>query len=55
MGGFGRVELIELKGNKKTYALKCLSKVQIVETRQQEHIFNEKVIMMQASCPFICQ
>lgn len=55
MGGFGRVELVELKGSNKTYALKCLSKVQIVETRQQEHIFNEKSIMIQSSCQFICE
>ena len=37
----------------KTFALKCLRKKHIVDTRQQEHIFSEKKIMMQTRCPFI--
>ncbi|XP_065845118.1 cGMP-dependent protein kinase 1-like [Oscarella lobularis] len=54
MGGFGRVELVTLQHDKtKSYALKCLKKKHIVETRQQEHIYSEKAIMIQARCPFI--
>uniref|UniRef100_A0ABM0MP51 cGMP-dependent protein kinase egl-4-like n=1 Tax=Saccoglossus kowalevskii TaxID=10224 RepID=A0ABM0MP51_SACKO len=54
MGGFGRVELVQLSGEtKKTYALKCLKKKHIVDTRQQDHIFSEKKIMMEANSYFI--
>eukprot|EP00118_Oscarella_pearsei_P013533 m.109085 g.109085 ORF g.109085 m.109085 type:complete len:687 (+) comp37339_c0_seq4:105-2165(+) len=54
MGGFGRVELVSLKHDKTmSYALKCLKKKHIVETRQQEHIFSEKAIMIESRCPFI--
>ena len=33
--------------------MKTLKKHHIVETRQQEHIMNEKRIMMEANSPFI--
>ena len=39
----------------KTFALKCLKKKHIVETRQQEHIYSEKNIMMNARSPFIAR
>lgn len=56
MGGFGRVELVQLRTDlTKTFALKCLRKKHIVDTRQQEHIFSEKQIMMQGRCPFIAR
>lgn len=54
MGGFGRVELIQDKVKKShTYALKCLIKQHVVETKQQEHVFNEKKILMMIDSPFI--
>ena len=37
----------------KTYALKQLKKHHIVETRQQEHIMNEKRIMSESKSDFI--
>ena len=37
----------------RTYALKILRKHHIVETRQQEHIMNEKKIMQDARSEFI--
>ena len=37
----------------RSFALKCLKKKHIVDTRQQEHIFSEKKIMMSAKSPFI--
>ena len=37
----------------RAYALKILKKHHIVETRQQEHIMNEKKIMIEARSPFI--
>ncbi|XP_077999014.1 cGMP-dependent protein kinase 1-like isoform X2 [Glandiceps talaboti] len=56
MGGFGRVELVQVAGDAKaTYALKCLKKKHIVDTRQQDHIFSEKRIMMDANSPFIAK
>ncbi|CAH1794822.1 unnamed protein product, partial [Owenia fusiformis] len=54
VGGFGRVELVQINNdNSKTYALKQLKKHHIVETRQQEHIMNEKRIMQESRCEFI--
>ncbi|XP_039272906.2 cGMP-dependent protein kinase 1-like isoform X1 [Styela clava] len=54
VGGFGRVELVELNRDRsRTFAMKILKKKHIVETRQQEHIMNEKRIMMESSCDFI--
>ncbi|ESO87373.1 hypothetical protein LOTGIDRAFT_127769 [Lottia gigantea] len=56
MGGFGRVELVQLSNDKmKTYALKCLKKKHIVDTRQQEHIYSEKQIMLTSRTPFIAR
>ncbi|CAH1794635.1 unnamed protein product [Owenia fusiformis] len=56
MGGFGRVELVQVSSDRsKTFALKCLKKKHIVDTRQQEHIFSEKKIMSDAKCQFIAR
>uniref|UniRef100_A0AAR2L6T3 cGMP-dependent protein kinase n=1 Tax=Pygocentrus nattereri TaxID=42514 RepID=A0AAR2L6T3_PYGNA len=42
VGGFGRVELVQLKSEEtKTFAMKILKKRHIVDTRQQEHIRNK--------------
>ncbi|KAM4614699.1 cGMP-dependent protein kinase 2 [Polymixia lowei] len=53
MGGFGRVELVKLKEEDTTFALKCIKKKHIVDTRQQEHIYSEKNILQQANSQFI--
>ncbi|PAV87173.1 hypothetical protein WR25_02385 isoform F [Diploscapter pachys] len=54
VGGFGRVELICINGDKsRTFALKALKKKHIVDTRQQEHIFAERNIMMETSTEWI--
>uniref|UniRef100_A0A672FPD9 cGMP-dependent protein kinase n=1 Tax=Salarias fasciatus TaxID=181472 RepID=A0A672FPD9_SALFA len=54
VGGFGRVELVQLKNEEaKTFAMKILKKRHIVDTRQQEHIRSEKHIMTDAHCDFI--
>ncbi|XP_035028766.1 cGMP-dependent protein kinase 2 [Hippoglossus stenolepis] len=53
MGGFGRVELVKLKDEDTTFALKCIKKMHIVDTRQQEHIYSEKNILQQISSGFI--
>ena len=41
------------KDPSKTFALKCLKKKHIVDTRQQDHIYSEKAIMMSSDSPFI--
>ncbi|XP_028990296.1 cGMP-dependent protein kinase 1 isoform X2 [Betta splendens] len=54
VGGFGRVELVQLKTDEaKTFAMKILKKRHIVDTRQQEHIRSEKHIMTEAHSTFI--
>ncbi|XP_029639196.1 cGMP-dependent protein kinase 1 isoform X1 [Octopus sinensis] len=54
VGGFGRVELVQIKDDdSRTFALKQMRKQHIVETRQQEHILNEKKIMAEARSHFI--
>ncbi|XP_013790560.1 cGMP-dependent protein kinase, isozyme 2 forms cD4/T1/T3A/T3B-like isoform X1 [Limulus polyphemus] len=54
IGGFGRVELVQISHNpSRSFALKVMKKAQIVETRQQQHILSEKIIMEEANCDFI--
>jgi len=55
VGGFGRVELVQIAGDSKqtSFALKQMKKSQIVETRQQQHIMSEKEIMEESDCQFI--
>ncbi|XP_054454621.1 cGMP-dependent protein kinase 1-like isoform X4 [Anoplopoma fimbria] len=54
VGGFGRVELVQLKNDEaKTFAMKILKKRHIVDTRQQEHIRSEKHIMTEAHSDFV--
>ncbi|KAK7501419.1 hypothetical protein BaRGS_00007223, partial [Batillaria attramentaria] len=56
IGGFGRVELVQLSYDKnRTFALKCLKKKHIVDTRQQEHVYSEKRIMMESKTHFIAR
>lgn len=54
VGGFGRVELVQIAGNPmQAFALKIMKKAQIVETRQQQHIMSEKTIMEETDCDFV--
>uniref|UniRef100_A0A3Q1HCJ4 Protein kinase cGMP-dependent 1 n=1 Tax=Acanthochromis polyacanthus TaxID=80966 RepID=A0A3Q1HCJ4_9TELE len=54
MGGFSRVELVQLKSDpNRSFALKVLKKRHIVDTSQQGHILSERRIMMEAHSPFI--
>lgn len=54
VGGFGRVELVQLNNDQsRSFGLKQMKKAQIVETRQQQHILSEKEIMGEANCDFI--
>ncbi|XP_034457426.1 cGMP-dependent protein kinase 1-like isoform X1 [Hippoglossus hippoglossus] len=54
MGGFSRVELLQLKKDpSRSFALKVLKKRHILDTSQQGHILSERRIMMEAHSPFI--
>ncbi|XP_051897493.1 cGMP-dependent protein kinase 2 [Pristis pectinata] len=53
MGGFGRVDLVKLKDEDVTFALKCIKKKHVVDTRQQEHVYSEKNILLQTKSQFI--
>ncbi len=53
VGGFGRVELVKNSRDQRTYALKILKKQHVVETKQQDHVLNERNIMMGARSNFI--
>ncbi|XP_021703513.1 cGMP-dependent protein kinase, isozyme 1 [Aedes aegypti] len=55
VGGFGRVELVKLERNGvvQVFALKCMKKKHIVDTKQQEHVFSERKIMLSCHSPFI--
>ena len=52
-GSFGSVELVVHSGSNQTYALKTVSKSNIVKTGQQEHIISEKNVMIQLDSRFI--
>ena len=52
-GSFGFVQLVQDKTNEMTYALKAVSKAQIVQTGQQGHIMSEKKAMMLFDHPFL--
>ncbi|XP_061586654.1 cGMP-dependent protein kinase 2 isoform X2 [Cololabis saira] len=53
VGGFGRVELVKVKGRDTTFALKVIKKKHVVENRQEEHIHSERRILTEARSPFI--
>ncbi|XP_013875128.1 cGMP-dependent protein kinase 2 isoform X1 [Austrofundulus limnaeus] len=53
VGGFGRVELVKVKGEDVTFALKIIKKKHVVENRQEEHIHSERRILAEARSPFI--
>merc|ERR1712096_408705 len=51
-GSFGHVQLVKDKEND-TYALKSLSKSQVVQLGQQEHVMSEKNVMDDLDCMFL--
>ena len=52
-GSFGHVQLVRHPTKPQTYALKAVSKAQIVQTGQQGHIMSEKRVMAQLNHPFL--
>ncbi|XP_063050671.1 cGMP-dependent protein kinase 2 [Engraulis encrasicolus] len=53
VGGFGRVELVKVKNEDLTYALKRIKKAHVVENKQEEHIHSERRILAEVNSPFI--
>jgi cGMP-dependent protein kinase len=53
VGTFGRVKLVRHKPTNTAYALKCMRKQQVVATKQQAHVLNEKRILASMDHPFI--
>ncbi|KAK2115909.1 cGMP-dependent protein kinase 2 [Saguinus oedipus] len=53
VGGFGRVELVKVKNENVAFAMKCIRKKHIVDTKQQEHVYSEKRILEELCSPFI--
>jgi serine/threonine protein kinase len=53
IGGFGRVNLVKHFDTEKVYALKILNKKHLHEMNQQEHVLNERNILMSCRCDFI--
>jgi len=52
-GAFGVVTLVIDPKTGKSYALKAIRKLQIMELGQQKHILNEKKVMQKMCCPFL--
>jgi CRP-like cAMP-binding protein len=52
-GAFGRVKLVKHTATGKTYALKCLVKQDIVQNNLQEHVMNERNVMLALDHQFI--
>lgn len=52
-GSFGFVQLVQDRTTEATYALKAVSKTQIVQTGQQGHVMSEKKAMMMFDHPFL--
>jgi len=53
VGSFGRVKLVIHQPTGVSYALKCMRKAQVVATKQQSHILNEKRILASMEHPFV--
>lgn len=52
-GSFGHVQLVQDKKTGNAYALKAVSKTQIVQTGQQGHVMSEKRCMILMNHPFL--
>lgn len=52
-GTFGRVRLCSMKANGNVFAMKSLRKSELIRLKQQEHIQNERALLMQIEHPFI--
>ena len=53
VGGFGRVELVRIVNDVQPLALKRIKKAHVKELKQEQHVINERVILLQCNNPFI--
>ena len=53
VGGFGRVELVRIVNDKIALALKRIKKSHVKELKQEQHVVNERNILLQCRSPFI--
>jgi len=53
IGSFGQVSLVKDPNTNKTYSLKGVRKIRVVETGQQEHMKNERAVQAIMDSPFI--
>lgn len=44
---------VKVKNENVAFAMKCIKKKHVVDTKQQEHIYSEKKILEQICSPFI--
>ncbi|KAL4488509.1 hypothetical protein ABPG72_013077 [Tetrahymena utriculariae] len=52
-GQFGSVYLVKSKSDSNFYALKCISKAQVIEQSLEKHLLQEKKVLESAQFPFI--
>lgn len=56
VGSFGKVQLVQDEAKpERVYALKVLLKANVVRRSQQQHVMNEKKILIGINSPFIIQ
>ena len=53
VGGFGRVELVRVVGDSTALALKRIRKAHVKELKQEQHVINERTILLQCRSPFV--
>lgn len=53
IGGFGRVELVRVVHDTYALALKRIKKAHVKELKQEQHVINERSILLQCKSPFI--
>lgn len=55
-GGFARVDLVhQINKPSQTFAMKCVKKQYVVDTNHQQHIMNERNLMLKCNNQFICR
>lgn len=52
-GTFGRVVLVQDRKTKGYFALKSMKIVDLIRLKQQQHVHNEKEVLMDVTHPFI--
>lgn len=52
-GTFGRVVLVQDRKTKGYFALKSMKIVDLIRLKQQQHVHNEKEVLMEVTHPFI--